>query len=72
MPLPTSIKPLVCLRCLRDPDDIRTNPPASGADPESHSPATVTCEQEGEEVVFYLVLHKPGCGMVHRAQGGAK
>lgn len=71
MPLPTRISPLQCTRCDREPDDIRINPPASGAERESHSPATVLCEQEGDEVVFYLVLHKPGCYMIERATGGA-
>jgi len=67
-----AVEVVVCLTCHRDPDDIKTNEPASGAHPDSYSPATVSAEESNGEVTLYLALHTPGCWRIGWANGGAK
>lgn len=64
------VEMVVCMTCRRSPDDIHTNEPATGAHPDSYSPATVSAEESAGVVTWYVALHKPGCRRIEWASGG--
>lgn len=64
-----NVEMVVCGTCHRQTNEYTTNEPATGAQPTSYVPATVSPEESNGEVTLYVALHQPGCWRIGWAKG---